>query len=88
MIINPFFYNNKENKGQSMTENQSKNKNDIIFELQKYVIENCIEYLRDDLREPLIKKIEEKICTNYFITSQSEIDRITERLIVYLILEL
>lgn len=81
MIINPFFYNNKENKGQSMIENQSKNKNDIIFELQKYVIENCIEYLRDDLREPLIKKIEEKICTNYFITSQSEIDRITERLI-------
>lgn len=77
MIINPFINDKKSIQNLS---NTKKDKNKIIEELQKYVIDKHIDYLKQELREPLYQKLEEYICTNYLITSESEIDSMIQSL--------
>lgn len=72
MIINPFIDIKKE---------ESNTLNVNINELQKYVIDNYIDYLKNDLKDALIEKLEEHICTNYMITKKDEIDKIIDKLI-------
>ena len=40
-----------------------------------------MDYLRNDLKEALIEKLEEYICTKYMITDKKEIESIIEKLI-------
>ena len=72
MIINPFI---------DVEKNDVKEINVNINELQKYVIENYIEYIRNDLKEALIEKLEGYICTKYLITEKEKIDSIINKLI-------
>ena len=72
MVINPFI---KENN-LKVPENKLS-----IESLQKYVINNYIDYLKNDLKEALTQKLEEYICTKYLITSKEEINEIIQKLI-------
>jgi len=71
MIINPFI---------DVEKNDAKEINVNINELQKYVVENYIDYIRNDLKEALIEKLEGYICTKYLITEKEKIDSITNKL--------
>ncbi len=78
MIINPFVNNTDNNINKIKIK---KDTNLILNELQKYVIDNYMDYLKNDLKDPLIQKLEEHLCTKYFMTSEEEISNIIEKLI-------
>ena len=72
MIINPFVDVESVEKSSVTVD---------INSLQKYVIENYMDYLKNDLKEALIEKLEEYICTKYMITKKEDIECILEKLI-------
>lgn len=72
MVINPFL----------KSENSKTLENKLNIEsLQKYVINNYIDYLKNDLKDALTQKLEEYICTKYLITSKEEVKGIIQKLI-------
>lgn len=76
MIVNPFI----NEQFRTNDDKYIKDKTIIVSELQKYVINNYIEYLKEELKEALEHKLEEYICTKYYIKSESEISEIINTL--------
>ena len=74
MIVNPFVNQNQDDK----IGNIKQDRDSIVAELQKYVINNYIDYLKDELKDALKNKLEEYICTKYYIKSEIEINQIIQ----------
>lgn len=74
MIVNPFVNQNQDDK----MSNIKQDRDSIVAELQKYVINNYIDYLKDELKNALKNKLEEYICTKYYIKSEIEINQIIQ----------
>jgi pilus assembly protein CpaF len=81
MIINPFEINESVfEKEDILNKTNKKNIKIDMFELQNYVVNNYIEYLKKDLREELKIKIYEYLYEKYNIKNEEFIEKIISNL--------